>query len=78
MSEFNYIDTVKNGINAANALDTPMQKSAIAEFGRMLSSEVSAGEWSQDGETTINSAGQNVEQYLTHLIFSTPGRIDRP
>jgi hypothetical protein len=74
MSEFNYIDTVRLGINAANALDTPMHKSAIAEFGRMLSSEVTAGEWSQDGDTMLNSAGQNVEEYLIHLIRSAPGR----
>lgn len=65
---YEYKDVVKLGLNAANARTERMQKSAIAEFGRILSSEVTAGEWS-DG---LNSAGQNVEEYLDHMISTRP------
>jgi hypothetical protein len=72
MSEFNYIDVVKLGLNAANARTPRMQKSAIAEFGRILSQEVTAGEWSADGDRMLNSAGQTVEEYLDFLISTRP------
>ena len=73
MSTFNYIDTVKNGLNAGVARTPRMHKSAVAEFGRILSGEVSAGDWSQDGDDrTINSTGQTVEEYLDHLISTRP------
>ena len=65
---YEYLDVVKLGLNAANARTERMQKSAIAEFGRILSSEVTAGEWSEG----LNSAGQNVEELLDHMISTRP------
>jgi hypothetical protein len=72
MAEYHYIDVVKKGITAGHVRDPRLQKSAIAEFGRFLSDEVNAGEWSQDGDEAINSKGQNVEEYLDHLISTRP------
>jgi hypothetical protein len=72
MSEFRYIDTVKLGLNAANARVPRLQISAIKEFGELLSREVTAGEWVQDGETVINAAGQSPEQYLDHWVSTRP------
>lgn len=72
MAEYNYVDVVKLGINAANARVPRLQTSAGREFGEMLSREVAAGEWSQDGEQVINSVGQNPEQYLDFLISTRP------
>jgi hypothetical protein len=69
---YDYIDVVKLGINAGNARVPRLQKSAIIEFSQVLSREVAAGEWQQDGEGALNSAGQNVEQYLDHMISTRP------
>jgi hypothetical protein len=72
MAEYNYTDVVRLGINAANVRVPRLQKSACSEFGEMLSREVAAGEWSQDGQQVINSTGQNPEQYLDSLISTRP------
>src|SRR5437868_806734 len=72
MAEYNYTDVVRLGINAANARVPRLQISASREFGEMLSREVAAGEWVQDGEQVINSVGQPPEQYLDFLISSRP------
>jgi hypothetical protein len=72
MPDFHYVDVVRLGINAANARDPRLQKSAIAEFGEILSHEVTAGEWQQDGDSAVNSHGQDVEQYLNHLVSTRP------
>jgi hypothetical protein len=72
MSEFHYIDVVKLGINAANARVPRLQKSAINEFGDMLSLMVTAGEFVIDGDDALTAEGQNVEQLLDHLISTRP------
>jgi hypothetical protein len=72
MAEYNYVDVVVLGVNAANARVPRLQKSACSEFGEMLSREVATGEWVQDGEQVINSTGQTPEQYLDSLISTRP------
>jgi hypothetical protein len=72
MSTFQYIDVVMLGINAANARVPRLQKSAIAEYGAILSREVTAGKWQQDGEQAINATGHNPEEYLDFLISTRP------
>jgi hypothetical protein len=74
MPEFKYIDVVRLAINAANARVPRLQPSAIAEFGDMVSSEVTRGVWTQVGDKMLNAdhEGMDHEQYLEHLISTRP------
>jgi hypothetical protein len=71
-ARYDYIDVVKLGINAAHARVPRLQKSAVAEFGEILSREVAAGEWPQDGGEALRSTGHNPEQYLDFLVSTRP------
>lgn len=72
MADYIYIDVVKLGIDAGHARVPRLQKSAVNEFGEMLSREVKAGQWTRDGDEALNAEGLTVEAYLDVLLSTRP------
>jgi hypothetical protein len=71
-AKYEYVDVVRLGINAGNARIPRLQRSAVTEFGELLSIEVQRGEWSQDGHSALNAVGQSPEQYLEFVLTTRP------
>jgi hypothetical protein len=69
---YNYPDTVRLAINAANARTPRLQPSAVREYGEMISKEVANGDWHLLDGVPVNPAGQNVEESLDFVVSSRP------
>src|SRR5579863_6888486 len=72
--EYTILNVPLVGRNLAASRAPRLQPSVPAEYGDMLSREVSAGEWTVDPENgePLNSKGQNLQEHLEFTLGTRP------